>query len=775
VLRAALMRQQAGVSKLFDEAGVITPPYPFTTQPLAARALGRSTMQLGFVPLFLLLQGSPSASLPLRFQQPVLVSDGQVNTSNQMAHGCDRFFSLDPAGKVIFGSGQNRMFYSIDGARSFRRAYSQGIGYPSVGARGDLFPAGPLSQRDFGTIYTRAKTNATSFNFSSAVYNNYSLVAGNITAKITRVPAGKQLVFEGLPHGVRCNPFACSLRLQGTGRVTLPDRSQLQTAIIWWGGNPRFPQATTVVAFRSVDGGWRWRFRGVVANASQYPSSQEGPNEHSLAMLADGRTVMALIRMDGGDGPSHPFRPYSRATSTDGGRRWSTALPVQGLGCARPRLHMMGPHGPLLASGGRGKPGMNEATPGYPNDVKLWVSADGMGVTWQLHSLSYLHNMLMPAGTAPELLFDNVTNHTHSMSRRETTAYTALLPAGSDDEAVVLYGLLRYWTVECNRTSGVLTHCYNHSVHGSEIRANYGFAMRIVRQKSDDGDEDQDDGLRQQQLQYPALPNVTPGRKTRLLALLKSSADWILDHNVSGICLRRNGHCTGVHPKPPPWTGKSVNDGGNYVTGNLARTLLAAGKITGNQSYTAEGLGWADVFCAQQRNVTSVSGSPAGFWPLEVYFADTGTAVTALAYAVHVADTSWRQTRYMEVLRRYAAFVLEGCGSPPGNESAGYGRPIGRRAHPYSWVIQHGPDKGALGDGYWNGTLNDWPYTIATATTGAAFFAELYALTRNETFKQVANGAVDWLIKKRGPNGADIYEFDGRGVGAPATILTETT
>ena len=64
---------------------------------------------------------------------------------------------------------------------------------------------------------------------------------------------------------------------------------------------------------------------------------------------------------------------------------------------------MMGPHGPLLASGGRGKPGMTEATPGYPNDVKLWVSADGMGVTWQLHSLSYLHNMLMPAGTAPSI------------------------------------------------------------------------------------------------------------------------------------------------------------------------------------------------------------------------------------------------------------------------------------------------------------------------------------------------------------------------------------
>jgi hypothetical protein len=53
-----------------------------------------------------------------------------------------------------------------------------------------------------------------------------------------------------------------------------------------------------------------------------------------------------------------------------------------------------------------------------------------------------------------------------------------------------------------------------------------------------------------------------------LLQLLTSSADWLLNHNVSGICLRRNGKCEGVHPAPA-WTGKSDDDGGNYVTGNL--------------------------------------------------------------------------------------------------------------------------------------------------------------------------------------------------------------
>jgi hypothetical protein len=268
--------------------------------------------------------GAPAATeMLLRFAPPVQISDGQVNTSNQMAHGCDRFFNLDAAGTAIFGGGQNHIFFSTDGARSFQRGYAEGPGYPTP-RHGALLPGGPLSNRDFGSIYTATKTNATFFNFSSAGYTNYSLVAGNVTAKFERVPKGKTLSFGGLPHGIRCESFACSLRLQGTKHVTLPDKSELQTAIVWWGGNAKFPQATSIVVFRSIDGGWRFDFRGIVANASQYPDSQEGPNEHSAALLADGKTVMVLMRMDGGDGMppagNHSFKAYSRTTSTDLGK-----------------------------------------------------------------------------------------------------------------------------------------------------------------------------------------------------------------------------------------------------------------------------------------------------------------------------------------------------------------------------------------------------------------------------------------------------------------------
>ena len=68
--------------------------------------------------------------------------------------------------------------------------------------------------------------------------------------------------------------------------------------------------------------------------------SEEGPNENDMVLLADGKTIMCVIRLDAGDGPlTHPYRPYVTLTSSDGGTTWGKmkALPA-GVGCARPRL-----------------------------------------------------------------------------------------------------------------------------------------------------------------------------------------------------------------------------------------------------------------------------------------------------------------------------------------------------------------------------------------------------------------------------------------------------
>ena len=98
-----------------------------------------------------------------------------------------------------------------------------------------------------------------------------------------------------------------------------------------------------------------------------YQWSGEGPNESTLSLLADGKTLMAVIRMDAGDGHA-AGKPYSKSFSTDQGRTWSKLVPLPaGVGTAKPRMVLMDPtKGPLVLVGGR---------PGN----KVWVNKDGMG------------------------------------------------------------------------------------------------------------------------------------------------------------------------------------------------------------------------------------------------------------------------------------------------------------------------------------------------------------------------------------------------------------
>ncbi len=92
---------------------------------------------------------------------------------------------------------------------------------------------------------------------------------------------------------------------------------------MFWGGNPKYEYSTSIIAFRSTDL-IHWNFLSIIANASQYPQSEEGPNEHDLAYLSDGKTIMCLIRLDAGDGPTtHSFKYYAASFSSDEVKTWS--------------------------------------------------------------------------------------------------------------------------------------------------------------------------------------------------------------------------------------------------------------------------------------------------------------------------------------------------------------------------------------------------------------------------------------------------------------------
>eukprot|EP01052_Picozoa_sp_SAG31_P050215 SAG31_NODE_11359_length_1039_cov_1.205319_2_plen_152_part_01 len=125
-------------------------------------------------------------------------------------------------------------------------------------------------------------------------------------------------------------------------------------------------QATSVLAMGSADGKV-FNYLGPIATASEFPTSQEGPNEMDLSWLPGNKAILAVIRLDGGDGPrTHPYVNYHKSISTSRGLTWSKATPIV-AGCARPRLLQVG--STMLLSGGR----MRDAS---TSDVLLWTSDD---------------------------------------------------------------------------------------------------------------------------------------------------------------------------------------------------------------------------------------------------------------------------------------------------------------------------------------------------------------------------------------------------------------
>lgn len=111
----------------------------------------------------------------------------------------------------------------------------------------------------------------------------------------------------------------------------------------------------SIVAIRSTDN-YNWQYHGVVANASGpggYPNSTFGPDENDVALLADGKTLLCVMRMDGDSSCStNSYKLYAAIYSHDDGATWSRAVPIPGAGCARPRLLKL-EGGPLILSGGR--------------------------------------------------------------------------------------------------------------------------------------------------------------------------------------------------------------------------------------------------------------------------------------------------------------------------------------------------------------------------------------------------------------------------------------
>ena len=443
----------------------------------------RQAMAAAAVALLLRIPAVVTASATLVFSPPAVVSApvpcataagvgcGFVQNASckcptfpLAAGGVDGFYGLDATATRMMGVydshglAGNRLTYTSDGGQTWR---IKGFGSPDVfawnlapvhannGSRMGRRSFGGISVGGFNDWHVGSKTDRSWSDKQSATFTFDA--AGEL-----QMAATGPVTIGPLPQPVNNTnakgaPF--SPQFYG-GPIELRDGSLLGTIGLFWSkGDPLSPtwagpqHRMSVVAIRSTDGAFNWHFAGVVANASGpggYPNSTFGLSENDLALLADNKTLLCVIRMDGDAGcASKSYRNFGATYSRDSGATWSRAVPIAGAGCARPKLLKLA-GGPLVLSGGR-------LCIENTDDISIWVNEDGMAGaatggpgSWQKHSVSFWHNAMWAGPTIGKdpnssftynLLFDAEVNNSNAFG---TLGYTSLIPAGPR-EFVIIY------------------------------------------------------------------------------------------------------------------------------------------------------------------------------------------------------------------------------------------------------------------------------------------------------------------------------------------------
>ena len=146
---------------------------------------------------------------------------------------------------------------------------------------------------------------------------SFTLYSGNIIT-LANGRFGKSATICNNPVPSAARPYGCTLVPRhdpSTGRLSWGARN----LSVWW--------------FTSSDAK-HWRYTSVVASTAQCQAlglaAEEGPNEPAVSLLADAKTLIAVMRRDGGDGwPSHKHLPYIKSLSTNHGRTWSDPVPME--------------------------------------------------------------------------------------------------------------------------------------------------------------------------------------------------------------------------------------------------------------------------------------------------------------------------------------------------------------------------------------------------------------------------------------------------------------
>jgi len=283
-------------------------------------------------------------------------------------------------------------------------------------------PTGHRYAHDWGDVgqnfYT---TNATATAVSSNSSRTYTFHNGTLT----RVPGGPGVSFKGLPRPPCAAPNNI-FTVYAAGHIVLPDGTHLQSGELFWCGAPFSGIRSSLVAFHSVNG-YDYEYVGNISTSLDIRTG-EGPNEHDLALLPNG-DLLCVIRSGAGD-MSGGYTEFYKTLSSDGGKTWSKAEAMPGMGCARPHLKQLG--NATILTGGRKMMGHM-----YDRAFDVWMSYDN-ALTWEHASGSYEHNAKANITGVP--LWPESVNS--SGWRFEfTSGYVGLVQVG-EMSAMVLYDFM---------------------------------------------------------------------------------------------------------------------------------------------------------------------------------------------------------------------------------------------------------------------------------------------------------------------------------------------
>ncbi len=206
----------------------------------------------------------------------------------------------------------NDIMRSSDGGVSWRSAAVELNGYsvPPLGLTTALADGGSRVH-GFGTTtadYQGVKTPFKEFHGDSPAF--FEIGADGQLSAIVNKTANVSGI--GLPDPMGCIQTTCCncpFRFDSGNTVRLADGSLVISINVFLAPTKgEQGDGSSVAVYGSDAEGLAWTFRSYVGRADELQWSGEGPNESTLVLLSDGKTLLCIMRMDAGDGHS-PGKP----------------------------------------------------------------------------------------------------------------------------------------------------------------------------------------------------------------------------------------------------------------------------------------------------------------------------------------------------------------------------------------------------------------------------------------------------------------------------------